>query len=189
MSAPTASPARIGIAAERAFRACPRALGASSFCAWLETHSAGELELPRQGVTVELLARPELSRGQVGRFQVEGYRRGSWSDEFWVRIALGEHPDGDFEAQLASIPHELGHVTQWLRLFGERTPWAVVEPDYRAHRSGLPSLEPWRRFDHEGGGSRSPEAIARRLTSAFARAFPDAVAPRCPAGCGCRRAA
>lgn len=175
----------IVLSVPKSLRSCGRVAAASALCEWSSGPVGRDLGLPDRPVTVELSPKPELTRHQVGRFVVEGWGR-RFVDRFWVMIAIGRRPDGGWEAQLASIPHELAHVGQWVRLFGERTPWEVVSPDFEAGVVGLPSLAPWRRFEHEGGGGSSPESIARRLTPAFLKVHPEYIYPRCRDDCPCR---
>ena len=173
----------IALAVPPPFRRCARVEAVTAFAEWLDGRAGAELGLPVRTVTVELSPKPALSRGAVGRFLVEGYGR-RFLTELWVSLAIGQRSDVDWEAQLATLPHELAHVGQWVRRYGERSPWDVVEPDFASGAVGLPSLAAWR-FDSEGGGRSSPEAIARRLTPAFLADRDQFRYPVCPASCPC----
>jgi hypothetical protein len=171
------------IHADKPLRACGRAKSVAAMLDWL-SEDGGVPGLPLSlPVVVELSPKPELSRGHLGRFLVQGWGR-RWLDEFRIVVSIGCRPDGSWYQQLATVPHELRHVGQWVSLFGPRTPWAVVEPDYAAGAAGFPSYAPWKRIDHEGG-PQSPEDVGRDLVDMFLADHPEEEYPVCPQGCPC----
>ena len=99
---------RIVLEVGRSFGHCRRLDAAEAFCTWLEGPGGSSLGLPAREVIVEARPAAVLGRGLVGRFMV---RRGSrFFGDIRVLVALGADPgenDEDWEARLATIPHEL----------------------------------------------------------------------------------
>ena len=164
---------------------CLRVDAVENLCNWISNKATKEIPLPVDEAIVEVFAgrtiRRYWSSDAVGVHLI-------WmspvrvSPDHRVLVAIGADRDEDFaswQSRLTTVPHELSHISEFIRRFDGRTPSEVVAS------GGKDELQAWT-SNGEPFHSKH-EMLAREMVTAFLRDEPRwQEAPDCPRNCGCR---